>query len=202
MTGTYDWNPMPHTVDTRCPTCGEAAVFEFVEVVRIRLRADITFFQDSPLFEYRAFDGGVGGRWHGAVYYALLHGPPETTIRDLPSGYSPSDWSHPKYLYRSVGIDEGAVACQACGRRQRHTLRWPQDARFQVEYRGQVLWAFHRESAQELRRYIASEQRDRQGYRWELFLRHVPKVFLGAKARETVVKRLDRLLGMLSDSRK
>lgn len=36
MTGPYDWNPMPHTVDTRCPTCGEAAVFEFAEVVRIR----------------------------------------------------------------------------------------------------------------------------------------------------------------------
>jgi hypothetical protein len=88
----------------------------------------------------------------------------------------------------------GAVACNACGLRARHCLDWPKDALFQIDYCGHVLWAFHRESAQELRSYIASEDRDREGYRWELFLRHIPTTFLTAKARDAVVKRLDRIL--------
>lgn len=194
MTGPYEWNPMPHVLDVRCPTCRNPAAFEFAEIVRIQRRDDVRYFQDSSWFEYRMFDGGVQGRWHGAVYYALLHGPPESTIRNLPPGYSPADWQHSPYLYRSHGTDEGAVACNVCGLRARHGLDWPNDAWFQIEYRGQVLWAFHRESAEELRKYIASEDRSREGYRWALFLRHIPTPFLTAKAREAVVQRLDRLL--------
>ncbi|MCA9564451.1 MAG: hypothetical protein KC561_13235, partial [Myxococcales bacterium] len=194
MTGPYEWNPMPHVLDVACPTCRSAALFEFAEVVRIHRRDDIPFFEESSLFEHQMFDGGAQGRWHGAVYYSLLHGPAETTIDNLPAGYAPSDWNHSTFLYRSHGTDEGAVACGGCGRRARHHLDWPSDALFQIAYRGQVLWAFHRESAQELRDYVASANRNRQGYRWELFLRHVPTVFLTAKARETVVKRLDRIL--------
>lgn len=194
MTGAYEWNPMPHVLDVICPRCQGPAVFEFAEVVRVRQRGDIPFFAQSSLFVLREFDGGVQGKWRGAVYYALLHGPPETTIGDLPAGYSPSDWRHSKYLYRSDGTDDGAVACNACGLRARHCLDWPNDARFKIEYRGQVLWAFHRESAQDLRRYLASDDRDREGYRWASFLLHVPSVFLSAKAREGIVKRLDRVL--------
>lgn len=194
MTGPYEWNPMPHVLEVNCPKCGAPAVFEFAEVVRIQRREDIPYFENSSLFEYCKFQGS-GGRWHGAVYYALLHGPPGGTITNLPAGYSPSDWNHSRYLYRSHGTDVGAVACDACGLRTRHNLQWPSDARFQIDYRGQVLWAFHRESAQELRRYIASNDRNRENYRWEAFLRHVPTEFLTAKARETVVKRLDRILG-------
>lgn len=194
MTGPYEWNPMPHVLEVRCPKCRGPAVFEFAEVVRIQRRDDIPYFESSSLFEYRKFEGGTQGRWHGAVYYALLHGPPETTISGLPAGYSLSDWNHSKYLYRSHGTDEGAVACEACGLRTRHGLEWPNDARFRIDYRRQILWAFHRESALELRRYIASENRNRECLRWKAFLRHVPTVFLTAKARETVVKRLDRIL--------
>ncbi|AKV01372.1 hypothetical protein AKJ09_08035 [Labilithrix luteola] len=57
-----------------------------------------------------------------------------------------------------------------------------------------MLWAFHRESAEYLRRFLASAARDHERYRWANFLLHVPDVFLSAKARETVVKRLDRIL--------
>ncbi|MBX3204731.1 MAG: hypothetical protein KF764_06665 [Labilithrix sp.] len=185
---------MPHVLDVSCPKCRGPAEFEFAEVVRIQRRDDIPYFENSSLFEYRKLDGGDQGKWHGAVYYALLHGPPETTIRNLPSGYSPSDWNHSKYLYRSHGTDEGAIACEACGLRAPHCLEWPNDARFRIEYRGKMLWAFHRESAQELRRYIASEDRNREGYRWKTFLRHLPTTFLTAKARDSVVKRLDRIL--------
>ena len=195
MTGPYEWNPMPHVLDVTCPRCRGAAVFELAEVVRVRRNADLAFFEASSLFECRTFEGDRGGPWRGAVYYARLHGPAETTIVGLPDGYAPSDWAHPT---PPRGADpsesDGAIACGACGLRARHALRWPADARYRIEYRGHELWAWHRESALELRRYIASTDRGRAGYRWELFLRHVPAVFLAAKARATVVKRLDRLL--------
>ena len=194
MTGPYEWNPMPHVLDVRCPKCQQPALFEFSEVVTIHRRDHIPYFEESSLFEYRMFDGGACGRWHGAIYYSLLHGPPETTISSLPPGYSPSDWKHSRYLCRRHGTGDGAVACNGCGLRSRHYLEWPNEALFQIDYRGQVLWAFHEESAQELRNYIASDDRNREGYRWELFLRHVPTTFLTAKARDAVVKRLDRLL--------
>jgi hypothetical protein len=54
------------------------------------------YFEESSLFEYRMFDGGAQGGWHGAVCFSLLHGPPENTISNLPPGYSPSNWKHSK----------------------------------------------------------------------------------------------------------
>ena len=47
MTGTYDWNPMPHKVDIKCPSCGEHSVFEFAEVVKIALRKNVSFFSSK-----------------------------------------------------------------------------------------------------------------------------------------------------------
>ena len=95
MTGTYEWNPMPHVLDVRCPGCGEAARFEFAEVVRIRLRDEIAFFQQSQQFDYH-FLSGTCGNWHGAFYFQGLHGPPASVIRNLPRGYASSDWGRPK----------------------------------------------------------------------------------------------------------
>ncbi len=56
------------------------------------------------------------------------------------------------------------------------------------------MWAFHRESAVALRDHVAAKHRARKGRRWSSMLLHVPSVFLAAGARETVVRRLDRLL--------
>lgn len=99
MTEAYEWNPMPNEVDTRCPSCGSCAEFEFAEVVRIKLRKDINFFKESPFFDYGFFQNWEGQRWHGAIFYAGLHGGSVSVIRDLPDGYSPEDWKHSKYLY-------------------------------------------------------------------------------------------------------
>ncbi len=40
MTEAYDWNPMPHKLDIRCPSCSSRAVFEFAEVVKINLKKE------------------------------------------------------------------------------------------------------------------------------------------------------------------
>lgn len=195
MTGTYDWNPMPHVLDVRCPSCQGCARFEFAEMVQIHRRDDLQFFRGSQKFEYAFLSGAPGGgRWHGAFYFAGLHGSPSSIIHDLPDGYAAKDWEHSQYLYRQGGHDLGSITCRACRLRKRHELSWPADAYYQFEFRGGVLWAFHRESAQELREYVSSASRKREGYRWRNFLLHVPSKFLSAKSRAAVVKGLERLL--------
>lgn len=194
MTETYDWNPMPHKVDVKCPQCGLRAEFEFAEVCRIELKADVEFFKNCTQFEYRQLQDSCGHYWHGALYYAGLHGDPRVALGNLPSGYEPSNWNHSKYLYRSHGMDIGSVHCEHCHLRKKHSINWPSDAYYSVSYKNNVLWAFNRESACDLHDFILSKTRDISKYRWSSFLLHVPTVFKTLKARELVAQKLFRLL--------
>jgi len=194
MTGTYDWNPMPHQVDIKCPTCEEHAVFEFAEVVKIALRKDVPFFEQSDLFEYYLFKDSCGHKWHGAVYYANLHGGSISAIRNLPEGYVPENWNHSKYLTRNHGLDLGALGCTHCQTRKPYMLQWPSDAFYSISYKGEVLWAFNRESAVDLRDYIASTERKTEKYKWSRFLLHIPTVFKKQNSRDNVIKQINRVL--------
>lgn len=200
MTGLYDWNPMPHSVNVRCPACRSLAVFEFAEIARIKLVKDIGFFQKSDAFDYQIFEDSNGSRWHGAIFYHSLRAKPSFALRDLPDGYSPETWEHSQYLYRSHGLDWGAVVCGSCGYRKKHHLSWPGDAYFQVEYKSNVLWAFDRESATALLDYICSETRETSHSKWAAFLRHIPSLFLKKGARGTVSKNLKKLLAEVGGS--
>lgn len=115
-------------------------------------------------------------------------------IDSLPEGYSSADWNHSRYLYRSYGMDTGTTTCHRCGYRKRHELDWSREAFYQVEYRRAHLWAFHRESAVQLRAFIASPDRNPKKYKWGSLMLHVPTHFLHSSARPTILKRLDRLL--------
>jgi hypothetical protein len=194
MTAPYEWNPMPHTLDVKCPRCAQQAYFEFAEVVRIKEKKDVQFFKDSDQFEYLLCQNRLGHKWHAALFFPGLHGRTVNTIRELPDGYAPSEWAHSKYLYRSSNRDVGSVDCSQCGLRQIHHLKWPQDAYYQIEYKGQILWAFDRETANELKEYILSKDRDRAKFQWQFFLLHVPAIFLKQNAREEIVKKLEKLL--------
>ena len=101
-----------------CPSCDEYAVFEFAEIVKISLKKDVPFFEESVLFEYQMFKDSCGHKWHGAIYYANLHGGSTEAIRNLPEGYKPENWNHSKYLYRNHGSDLGAVSCRKCHMRK------------------------------------------------------------------------------------
>lgn len=185
---------MPHQVDVKCPGCGGHAAFEFAEVVRIGKKDDVPLFLDSDQFEYRQFQDSCGHYWHAALYFAGLHGSPERALSELPEGYQASDWQHSRFYSRSHGLDLGSVSCGHCARRAVHQLRWPQDAHYVVAYKGKELWAFNRDSALELRDYLASGSRDLARYRWRAFLLHVPSLFKSRKARGELCKRFDRLL--------
>ena len=185
---------MPHTLDVRCLSCGEPAFFEFAEIVRIREKKDIPFFQENDQFDYLLCKDSCGHRWHAAVYFAGLHGRTVDTIRELPEGYERSDWAHSKYLYRGSGLDSGSVTCPSCCLHRRYDLQWPRNAFFQIEFKRELLWAFNLESAIELRDYITSPNRDRSGYKWRSFLMKIPKKFLLQGARDTVSKRLGKII--------
>lgn len=193
MTGTYEWNPMPHKVDVRCKKCNGLAVFEFAEVVKIALKKDISFFQQNKLFEYQLLIDSCGHKWHGAFFFEGLHGSVKS-ITGLPEGYSPNNWAHSKYLKRSHGFDLGSVRCNCCGTNQVHAIDWPNEAYYSIEYKGHQLWAFNRESATDLHSFISGDERKVSDYKWRGFLLHIPTVFKTKKAREPVVKKLNRLL--------
>ncbi|WP_193368082.1 hypothetical protein [Pelagibius marinus] len=187
MTEAYDWYRMPHRVSIRCPNCGSPAEYEFAAVARIKRKADIEYFQKSGSFEYHLFEDSSGSRWHGAVFYHGLGGITLGEVSDLPEGCRAEDWHH------SHGLSAGSVTCHACGCRRMHTLKWPDEAYFQIDYKGKVLWAFDRESATVLLDYVRSETRQRDG-KWKAFLLHIPSHFLKKKGREEISKKLGKLL--------
>lgn len=194
MSGPYDWFLMPHVLDVRCPRCRGCARFEHVEVVRIARKIDLDWFRESAWFEVRFFRRRHVGESHwGAIYFAGLSGPPTKTMHDLPVGYTPDQWAHRRTWERSHDLDLGSLTC-VCGVRSKHTLDWPSDAYFQLEHRLEVLWAFHREHAAMLREHIAGTDRTPRRSRYGVLMRRIPSTFLEAKARTTVVKKLDRLL--------
>jgi hypothetical protein len=194
MTGTYDWNPMPHKVEIKCPACSGYCVFEFAEVVKIELKKDVPFFEKSDIFEYSMFTDSCGHKWHGAIYFANLHGGSINSITSLPEGYSPENWSHSKYLTRNHGLDLGAFSCSHCQTRKPYILQWPIDAYYSFSYKGEVLWAFNRESAVDLRDYIGSKERITEKFKWASFLLHVPTVFKKQNARDNIVKQINKVL--------
>lgn len=196
MTYPYEWNPMPHFVDVRCPDCGGHATFEFAEAIVIRRRQDIPYFKNSELFDYHLIPGNYTrpGNRHVAIYYHGLHRRSLDSVTDLPEGYSPADWNHSRYWYRSY--DVGTLTCDNCHRRQKHELDWPRDAFFQTAVRGKVLWAFNRDSLIALRDYVAASHRHTvRKPKWTGFLMKVPSHFLSAKVRDEVFKKLNRLIG-------
>ncbi len=87
----------------------------------------------------------------------------------------------------------GVVLCSKCGDARIHELRWPQDAFWQWEVRGGILWAYSKEYALVLRDFISRTHRDPVdfGVEYQGFLRTVPSVFLRASLREKIVKKID-----------
>lgn len=196
MTELYSWNPMSHIVNVECEACKKEANFEFAECVLIKLRKDVPYFQKSKTFEYNFIQNSDGQNRHFAFYYHGSGVAALDSISDLPEGYYSSQWSHSQYLVRSHGFDVGAVYCPSCRRAKKHTLDWPTDAYYKIEYRGDLLWAFNKESALALRDYIESDARKKSGRKWGGFLMKIPAQFQVKKARPTIVKKLNKKLGI------
>lgn len=193
MTMPYEDNPMPNEVAVTCASCGEEALFAFMECIKIKLNQDINYFKQSKIFDYKkTIYDGVGINL--ACYYHRLDQNSFPEIDDLPEGYFSSDWGQ-KYSYRDMfNFKHGAMVCSSCGVRRKHDLSWPNEAYFSIDYKGNYLWAYDRSHAVELLDYIASKDRDRSKYKHRSFLLHLPAIFQTHKARDYIIKHMSAKL--------
>ncbi len=95
---------------------------------------------------------------------------------------------------RNHNTDLGAVSCNNCQTRKPYILQWPNDAFYSISIKDEILWAFNRESAVDLRDYIASGERKTEKYKWASFLLHVPTAFKKQNTRDNVVKKINKVL--------
>ena len=175
MTDCNKYNPYPDTFSIRCPNCRKEATFSF-PFIFLWGNADNTQRQ----IQEHALPGCKLDKWGGW-----------TILVNFPDLFP---WEPPASGGRRRD-DMGACVCGYCGTRALHRLNWPQDAYFACDVRGHTLWAWTRGHAQALKSYI--ESGDRKTYPgYYLFLRHIPKVFLLAKNRETVSKKIQRMLSV------
>ena len=192
MTRPYSYNPMPVVLDITCPQCRKPARFEHAEARPIARRDNVGHFRKSQDFDVVKAKDASGGIANCAIYWHGLNRQDAATRPGLPEGEKQDGWQHPRgYTPR---LDHGVASCTACGLRRKHALAWPKDALYQADYRGHVLWAYNREHAGELLDYIRSTTRNRHDYTFQASLMKVPSVFLSAKAREAVAKKLELLL--------
>lgn len=127
------------------------------------------------------------------VHYGLLD--PRNTADFAGTSLATGTWRDLRRPDRQGPQGLGAVQCVRCTLRRRHVLRWPADAFYRCEVRGEELWAWTREQCALLRDYVASAVRDREVVRASHpFLAFVPARFLEAKWRAPTVAALDRLL--------
>lgn len=91
----------------------------------------------------------------------------------------------------------GRLSCLACGLNRTHEVDWPREAFFQIDYRGETLWAFDRAMMVEILAYLnAGVNRDavRSASPYALLLMRLPKALLAGKAREALATRIAALL--------
>ena len=190
MTDLNRYNPYPYEAVVRCDRCGGRAVFRHAFALISQ--------KQWGYWEPRLWPCARATDWEGQARWSPGDPPPSWP------GYVVIEqdaelhrWTKPAAGYRAD--DRGVIQCDGCVGRRTHVLRWPADAFYRFELRQGLLWAWSRAGAQALIDLVASEERDpaAHGVDHFLFLRHVPTVFLGAKDREEIVKRLTRGLADL-----
>jgi hypothetical protein len=165
-------------IDIKCPNCGALAKFEEpFEFLSIREK------------KANREDNRSSHLWGGWV---VIERFPSQIGWKAPSSSS-------QYLRGGGGTEvdgyplltNGLIQCSGCHSNQKHRLSWPQDAYWQWEIRGEVLWAWDRNHACEILNYVRSELRpSRRPYR----LRYVPEHFLSAKVRPHIASKLAQSL--------
>lgn len=192
MTSAYEWNPPPRDIAIACPDCAAVAHFEFATSAIVddkRRRAELAAHPACDLFD----DVTWGNNRRTVVAHHAVLDRSNTARFDAATMHS----SSLRVRVNNVEIplsQFGAFRCSKCAATRRHVLDWPKDAFFSCDVRGEVLWAWNHEQAVALRDYVKSTHRDRHAHGAHAFLLHVPATFLDAKRRETIVKKLDRLL--------
>ena len=170
------------TVDIACPKCGRRARFAepFVFVSSERAAPDET----RPYHKW----GGwlVFERFPSQFPWAA-----PTKDRHPPNGKGSSN------THGYAVLTYGLVQCPHCHVNAKHHLRGPEDAYWQWNIRGEVLWAWDRSHAEAILAFIAATHRPS---RRSADLRRLPDHFLSAKVRDEVVGKMKQRLEERPDS--
>lgn len=163
-------------IDIVCPDCGGLAKFE--EPFDFLSKSEVSTHERRPLH-----------RWGGWV---VLERFPSQVNWKAPSGSS-------QYL-RNGGdngkggyplLTNGLVQCQSCHSNRKHKLDWPNDAFWQWQIRGELLWAWDKDHAKTILSFVRKTDRpSRYHYR----LKYLPSHFLSSKVRNLVVQKMEQSL--------
>ena len=184
VTSAYEVDVTPDEIEIRCPRCDGPAVFRFAVAAYVDSKVERAEVADHSAYDLETTVQWANNRRSVAVYYPDL---------DLSKTLSFEGAGLARYYFREFA-DRGMCLCRSCGHRDRHRLRWPEEAVYSCQVRGKTLWAWTREHTVVLRDYIASTVRDRPKFRHRFFLMRVPSHFLSAKHRDEATRKLDRLL--------
>jgi hypothetical protein len=157
---------MPGPLNLRCPRCRGKAEY------------------DLPFDLYAAAKGQPPGeerrlhRWGGWLIAEKY--PSVKPWEGAPDGISESD---------------GIVKCGECHFIGEHRLRWPDDAYYRWEIRGNTLWAFNSEHARVLGEFLGGKERDVTRFpHYATTLMKIPGEFLSAKVRDQIAKEIEATL--------
>ena len=160
-------------VDVRCPHCAGHACF----------REPFEFRSVAPA-------NGPAHRWGG--WYVVERYPhifPWVAPRGSSSQYL-TDGANDGQGYPL--LHRGVVECEACKQQSVHVLAWPEDAWWQWSIRGKMLWAWDRQHAEQILRYVRATDRPPRSTSGPIG--SLPSHFLSAKVRDAVVKAIERKL--------
>lgn len=188
MTYSYQWFSAPKEISIVCPVCQKEALFQFASVFHVEKKQDRIFFETHPAFETTTvYDSYTYTHKFCVIFYPALKSNPE--LKNFLECHKSLDNSV-SHLIK----DKGVVFCPSCLIKRKHQLNWPQEAYYCIDYKGQLLWAFHRPAFVSIYDYIQAKIRDRHVAGHFIYLLHIPRHFLTQHARTEVSKKMRRLL--------
>ncbi|MDQ5824420.1 MAG: hypothetical protein M3441_09475 [Chloroflexota bacterium] len=157
---------IPGPLNIRCPRCGGRAEYD--------LSFDLyTAAKGQPPGEERPLH-----RWGGWL------------VAERYPSIKPWDGAA-----EGISESDGVVKCSACHLVAGHTLRWPHDAFYQWQIRGNTLWAFNLEHARVLGEFLSGKDRDVTCFpQYARNLMKIPGELLSAKVRDDVAKEINATL--------
>lgn len=190
MTYVYAWFDMPNNINIRCPKCHKEAQFQCPLVFHVQQKQYRPFFESHPAFETALlYDPHQYTHKFCAIFYPALHSQPEHYLNDIPKGCKDLHYSS-----RHLMKNQGVVICPSCFTKTKHVLKWPEEAYYCIEYKGQLLWAYDRHAFVSIYDYIQSQLRDRKKSGHIIYLLHIPSHFLTRRARTDVIEKMERVL--------
>lgn len=90
---------------------------------------------------------------------------------------------------------EGKIICVDCGYAKNDSINWPNDAYYQLEYRGLLIWAWNRQYLRVLEYWVSSKFRKEDELpRYVYFLACLPRGIVLAKNRPGILREIRKML--------